>query len=475
MTKIHAALIAFISLLLAASLVYGGLYLYGNSPVLPKGTVLGGWPVGELPAQEVAEGAQARLKALEAVPLVLRTQNGAELTLTLREAGIAYEAEDFLRHQGELTSGGLLDRVRVRHSFPRHWDIGVHLELAGLKNRLSPSWEQENFGAPVNATRQITADDRIVYTEETTSFAVDWPALEQALRAAVPTRLQDLAKLRGLEIRLDIPLTVKEPPVTLKLLKEQGVERRIAQFSTSLGTSGPGRTYNVEAAAKAVDGTVLPPGAVFDYGKAIEKAQAEYGFREAPVIVNGRLQPGTGGGICQVSSTLYNAALHAGLEIVERRNHSVPVNYLPKGRDATFAQGYINFRFRNNTGKVLVIKTVVQGRSLTIKLFGTFPRNVTYHVESRTVEVLPPTDRYVSDPSLPKGGTRVLQAGKTGYIVETYITKFVDGKAVEKKQLSRDVYHAQKRVIAINRGGMSRTVQPEPVKKPLVEDGIKDS
>ncbi|WP_150270445.1 VanW family protein [Paenibacillus tepidiphilus] len=475
MTKIHAALIAIISLILTGSLVYGGLYLYGHSPALPKGTALAGWEIGGLHAEEAAEGTRARLAALASIPLVLTAQNGAEMKLTLKKAGIAYEAEDFLRSLGALTSGELLDRVRTRRSFPRRWELGIHLELSELKKRLSADWEQKSFGSPVNATRQITADDRVVYTEETTSFAVDWPALEQALRAAVPTRFKDPAELQALVIRLEIPLTVKDPPVTLKLLKEQGVERRIAQFSTSLGVSGPGRSYNVEAAAKAVNGTVLPPGAVFDYGKAIEKAQAEYGFREAPVIVNGKLQPGTGGGICQVSSTLYNAALHAGLEIVERRNHSLPVNYLPKGRDATFAQGYINFRFRNNTGKYLIIKTAVQGRSLTVKLFGTFPRNVTYSVESRTVEVLPPTDKYVSDPSLPKGGTRVLQAGKTGYIVETYITKFVDGKAVEKKQLSRDVYHAQKRVIAINRGGMSRTAQPEPPKKPLVEDGVKDS
>ncbi|MFC6648253.1 VanW family protein [Paenibacillus rhizoplanae] len=211
----------------------------------------------------------------------------------------------------------------------------------------------------------------------------------------------------------------------------------------------------------------------FDYGKAIQKAQTEYGFREAPVIVNGKLQPGTGGGICQVSSTLYNAALRSGLEIVERRNHSLPVSYLPKGQDATFAEGYINFRFRNNTGKYLIIKSEVQGRTLTIKLFGTFPKNVNYSIESRTVEVLPPTDKYVSDASLPKGGTRVLLAGKTGYVVETYITRHVDGAAVERNLLSRDTYYAQKRIIAINRGGMSQSAQPDSPRRQLVEDGVK--
>lgn len=80
----------------------------------------------------------------------------------------------------------------------------------------------------------------------------------------------------------------------------------------------------------------------------------------------------------------------------------------------------------------------------------------------------------MNDASLPKGGTRVLLAGKTGYVVETYITRYVDGKAAERKQLSRDIYYAQKRVIAINRGGMSKSAQPESPRRQLVEDGVKE-
>ncbi|MNC13654.1 G5 domain protein [compost metagenome] len=158
---------------------------------------------------------------------------------------------------------------------------------------------------------------------------------------------------------------------------------------------------------------------------------------------------------------------------MERRNHSLPVGYLPKGQDATFSEGNINFRFRNNTGKYLIIHAAVQGRTLTVKLFGTFPKNVSYLIQSRTVEVLTPTDKYVSDPSLPRGGTRVIRNGKTGYIVETYITRLVDGKAVEKKLLSRDTYYAQKRIIAINRGGMGKAIPPDTLKQPLVEDGVR--
>ncbi|WP_039834827.1 VanW family protein [Paenibacillus sonchi] len=473
MKKIHAALIALISLILAGSLVAGGLHLYGSQQTLPPKTLVAGWDVGGMEIADVRAGLATRLQALEAVPLVLKAEPNTKLTVTLRQAGMTYEAEEFLQGLNTLTEGGLLERVRARWSFPRSWELRAHLDLTQLQKSLSPDWEKETFGVPVDAVRRITADDRVVYTPEKTTYEVDWRALELALQAVVPLTLHNADSLKGKQIMLEVPLSIRQPEVTLKILKEQGIERKISQFSTSLGASGPGRTFNVQAAAAAVNGTLLPPGAVFDYGKAIQKAQADTGFREAPVIVNGRLQPGVGGGICQVSSTLYNAALRSGLEIVERRNHSLPVNYLPKGQDATFSEGNINFRFRNNTGKSLIIHAAVQGRTLTVKLFGTFPKNVTFLVQSRTVELLAPADKYVSDPSLPRGGTRVIQNGKTGYIVETYITRLVDGKAVEKKLLSRDTYYAQKRIIAINQGGMGKSIQPDSRKQPLVEDGVR--
>lgn len=473
MKKIHAALIAGFGLMLAGSLAAGGLHLYGTQPTLPANTAIAGWEVGGMNIAEVKAGMNSRLQALEATPLMLKAKNNAGLQVTLRQAGVTYEAGNFLQALKTLTDGTLMERVQARRSWSGSWNMEIQLQTAQLKSLLNPEWEKASFGVPVDAVRRITGDDRVVYTPGTSSYEVDWQALELAMQAAVPTRLAADGTLQDKQIQLEVPLAVKQPKITLQALKDQGIDRKIVQFSTSLGASGPGRSFNVEAAAKAVNGTVLPPNAVFDYGKAIQKAQTEYGFREAPVIVNGKLQPGTGGGICQVSSTLYNAALRSGLEIVERRNHSLPVSYLPKGQDATFAEGYINFRFRNNTGKYLIIKSEVQGRTLTIKLFGTFPKNVNYSIESRTVEVLPPTDKYVSDASLPKGGTRVLLAGKTGYVVETYITRHVDGAAVERNLLSRDTYYAQKRIIAINRGGMSQSAQPESPRRQLVEDGVK--
>ena len=475
MKKKQIVLATAAGLLLLFTLVLGALHLYSRQPTLPKGTTLAGWEVGGIDRDQVRSQLKENIQTLQSTTLTLTVEGNPGITLTLKEAGIVYEAEPFLQGIQNLGRGSLLKRVKARRNFPPNWSLHAHVDTQELKNILSKEWEKKTFGVPINAARRITDDDRVVYTPETSTRQVDWQVMEQSLQSVIPKDFHQIESLHGKSITVKVPLTILQPPVTVNSLQKEGIERKITEFSTSLGASGPGRSYNVEAAAKAVDGTILPPGGIFDYGKAIEKAKKEYGFKEAPVIVNSQLQPGTGGGICQVSSTLYNAALRTGLEIVERHNHSLPVSYLPKGQDATFAEGFINFRFRNNTGKYLVIKSSVQNRRLTVKLFGTFPKNISYTLESKVVETLSPANSFVNDFSLPPGSSRVLVNGKTGYVVDTYITRLVDGQPVEKKKLSRDVYRAQKRIIAVNKAGASHSTQPEVTRRPILEDGVSSN
>lgn len=125
---------------------------------------------------------------------------------------------------------------------------------------------------------------------------------------------------------------------------------------------------------------------------------------------------------------------------------------MPKGLDATFAEGSINFRFKNTTGKSLLIRAYVEGNNLTVKFFGTFPKNTEYELETRTVETLPVKEKFVQNKDIPAGAQEVLQEGKPGYVVETYQIKKVNGETVEKKRVSRDTYRPQSRLIAVNNG-----------------------
>lgn len=473
MKKIHVTVIVLFSLLLIGSASYGLLYMYVNQPNLPKGVQIGGWEPGDKHRKEVLAELHTRIQQLEDWPVTLEVAEPSPLTMThpAGEMGVSYSVNSFESALKQLQEGSLWERAYARYQFPETFSLDMTYSEQTLQQLLSPAWEKETFGTPAEAVRRITANDKVQYIPEKSVRRIDWKTLSTLIQSRMHRDLSGMDTGDKPEpVRILLPLYTLKPEVTIDSLKQEGIERKIIEFSTGLGNSSQGRVHNVSAAAQAINGMILPPGGVFDYEKVIRKAEKEYGFREAPVIVNGRLTPGIGGGICQVSSTVYNAALLTGLDIVERRNHSLPVKYLPKGLDATFASGAINFRFKNSTEKSLLIHAKVQGGRMVVKFFGTFPENVSYALESRTIETLSVPVKYVSSSVLPDGAQQVLQNGQPGYIVETVRTKRVDGKVVESKTISRDTYKAQSRLIARS-GHIS---MPDPKQPSVVEDGIRE-
>lgn len=475
MKKIHLILIILISLVMSGSVIFGLCYLYVNQEHFPKGVQISGWSIGDMKTEAVMKELDIKLERLGQVPLHISTkdQDNTDMEWTLAEAGVQYEADSFRRAVMKLSDGNLLERVSNRWHFEKNFVIEAHWDPASMKSKLNKAWEQENFGVPINATRRISSNDQIVYTPEISAFRLDWDTLTKRLVSMIPQDFNRLENPSNVPLILQLPFILTRPEVTIQHLKEEGIERKIMEFSTSLNSSSEGRLFNVKSAAQATDGLILKPGDVFDYGKIVALAEDKYGFREAPVILNGKLVPGIGGGICQVSSTIYSAAIRTGMDIVERRNHSLPVRYLPKGQDATFATGSINFRFRNNTGKHLLIHVTVQDQTLTVKFFGTFPTDVQYDIESLTIETLTPSSKYVQNSTLPVGGQEVIQTGKMGYVIDTYQIKKVDGIVKDRKRLSRDTYLPQKTLIGIHpENKMDNVIPIVPKEKSIIEDGV---
>ena len=161
-----------------------------------------------------------------------------------------------------------------------------------------------------------------------------------------------------------------DKPVRLELTVNQPLP--MAEYSTNFNPRETNRTENLRLAAKAIDGKRLAPGEQFSFNETVGERTVARGYKEAMIIEGNSFTLGLGGGICQVSSTLYNAAALAKLEIVERHHHSLTVGYVPPGKDATVAWPVLDFKFRNNTQNALVIRTFVEGNTLTIKLFYVF-------------------------------------------------------------------------------------------------------
>lgn len=460
------------AILAAVAAAWGGLWLFAGQSTVPRGVTVGGLPLGGIGISEAVRLLDERQTALLDEPVILQSK-GLTIQTSWKKIGAQISSANFVQALETLKQGNIWTRARHRWQFQKSWSLEAGWSPDALKKTLNSDWEAKQFGSLKNAQRIIDAGDRIRYVPEITAPRIDWDVLSSRIHAKLP-RSFSAAETADDGVAIDLPLKTTSPPVTVQSLKAQGIDRRIAIVTTSLRGSS-GRIHNVDAAASIIDGMVLAPGEIFDYAKIVEQAKQKYGFREAPVIVNGKLVPGIGGGICQVSGTLYGAVIRAGLEIVERRNHSRPVSYLPKGQDATFSTGYINFRFKNNTNTYVQISAASTGGTFVVKLFGTMPQNMYYQIQSKTVKVINPPVRYISNPSLPKGASQLLQSGTPGSVVETYRMKWVNGKKAGEELLSRDTYPAQPSLVAVRSASASPGEQLTPKQPDIVEDGVSET
>ena len=145
----------------------------------------------------------------------------------------------------------------------------------------------------------------------------------------------------------EIPLKITQAKKKLSDLGEEAFSDQLATFSTIYDASATNRAYNVELATKKINGTIIRPGETFSYNKTVGSRTIEAGWKEGTAYISGKVVPSVGGGVCQVSSTLYNAALLANLEITERTNHTFTVDYVAASRDATVYYGSLDFCFKN--------------------------------------------------------------------------------------------------------------------------------
>lgn len=255
------------------------------------------------------------------------------------------------------------------------------------------------------------------------------------------SELADAVKLLNNDTSANVNVTTVMPSVTAEILSAKLFNTTLASYSTTYSTSAANRASNVQLAASKIDGKVLKPGETFSYNETIGDTTLENGYKVAPVFENGKSSQGVGGGICQVSSTLYSAVLYADLKVVERRNHSLTVAYVPKGQDATVSYGAIDFKFANNTDYPIKIKASAAGGRVSIAIVGT-KRDVerSVRLSHETVTTTPPSVNETPDATLPINTKKVTSPGKTGYIVDTYKTVTENGQVISSGKITRSTY-----------------------------------
>lgn len=204
------------------------------------------------------------------------------------------------------------------------------------------------------------------------------------------------------------------PKLSTAQAEAMGIKERISTFTTNYDPRATSRVHNIHLLAKHLDGVIVAPAEVFSFNDRLGPRTADRGFQEAPMILNGELVPALGGGVCQVGTTLFNTAFFAGLEIVERHNHSFYISHYPAGRDATVSYGSVDLKFKNDSGHHLLIKTWPTASSLTISFYGTaFGAEVTYS-QTAFSNFRDFGRKEVPDPNLDLGLERIEDQGVTG-------------------------------------------------------------
>ena len=279
----------------------------------------------------------------------------------------------------------------------------------------------------VNATISMEKN-QIVYTDEIKGQGIDQATLIETILSTDPFSGEVLS----------IPIHDLEASITREMLQGKYVLR--GSYTTSFSGSTSNRKYNIRFGADKINGTILKPGDVFSANDTLGTRTRKNGWKNAGAYEGGEVVEQPGGGVCQLSSTLYNAALYADLEIVKRQNHSMPVHYVDRGRDATINSvgNKIDFKFKNNTSSDIIIIAYTEGNNLHMEIYGVpFETDEYDEIKIRTKQTSGTSIKteYEYDDTKPTSYEEVLSKGSKGYTVRTFKDYYKNGVRVKTEEL----------------------------------------
>lgn len=381
--------------------------------------------VGE--ARALLQGAANRRLAETQAAFLLPDRS---VTFTAAELGISLDIESALEEAAALDRNGGDRIITMRYTVDK---AAMQATLGNFASAYSTA--ATDASVAIDASIAIP----VVYTAEQQGITINTGELTQLVTAAVES---------GQFSTITVPFTTVEPAVTLTSIQEK--QQLVAQFATSFEgstLSNANRVFNIEKGAEMINGMVLQPGEEFDCNEVLGDRTAENGWREAPGIRNGRYEDEYGGGVCQISSTLFNAVMMADLEILERSPHSWPMGYVDIGCDATISTGGKNFRFANSSAAPLYIFMHVDEelRTLTVSLYGApLPDGMYIVISSEKTGTLESAGEEVMlDETLPYNTKVVMREARDGKTAKTYKEYYSrHGELIRRAIVYEDTYRA---------------------------------
>ena len=411
--------------------------------------------IGGMTREEANEAVDKYVDDLKTTTITLEVEENSE-QVTLDKLGFAYKEHDYIEQATSIgESGNLLKRYKemkdIAHNnliFQLEYSLDSNLIKDFVETKLSAyDIEAKNASLKREGGEFVYSDHTVgrhVQVEETIelvkeSIHVNWDKENITLGAVV---LQD------------------EPEFTRDIVEK--VDSVLGTYTTSFSSSSSSRAANLSHGAKLVNNTVLYPGDEFNAYDILAPFTISNGYSVGGAYENGMLVDSIGGGACQVTTTLYNSAIYAELDITERSAHSMTVSYVDLARDAAIAGTYKNLRFVNNTDYPILVQGYTKNRNITFTIWGHETRPENRKIEYKTVVLSqknPPADVVTEDPTLPITYNKSTQSPHTGYVAELYKIVYEGGKEVSREVVNKSSYMASPRYVTIG-------TMPEPTPEP---------
>ena len=357
-------------------------------------------------------------------------------------------------------NSGLLEKYLIIKGKKQN-EIGLnfsydHDKLKEFEEKIIKEVNQD----PVNAKVSIV-DGKVKVEPEKDGIGVDINTLDSKIKELLNGDINSHDEIK-------IEAEVTKAKITAEDLSK--IKDIMGSFSTSYGTSAAGRSHNIELSTQHINDTILMPGETFSFNDVVGPRTEEAGFQEAGTYVGNKVEPGIGGGICQVSTTLYRAAMRANIRSTERTNHSMAVGYALPGLDATVAYGYLDYKFTNPYDFPIYIQGYTSGKVVTYNIYGDSSalQGKTYDMINEILQTLPPETKVIDDPTMDVGTEVNEGGGMTGYKVTSYQVTYENGVEVNREKVSTDTYN---KVDVIIKKGTKPVAPVEPETQPETQSG----
>jgi vancomycin resistance protein YoaR len=420
--------------------VSGAVLLFGYGDRICRGVTVGGVGVDGLTRAEAAKVLDTWWRERREDKITLTALDDRR-TIALEQLGATFDSTKTIANAFAVgRTGGIVHRAVVifgRSSPDKSLDPTIVFSDARLRAAVAGVARSVNRPHK-DACLKVVADHFVVEPEQL-GVKVDEDRAMRTLRQAVA----DGKALVPLPVAVDTP--------NVRTQDAARIDTLLASFTTSFNPGKRDRTHNLKLASNSITGLILKPGQEFSYNKVVGPRLIQRGYRNAPIFVRGNVEPGVGGGCCQVSSTIYNAALLAGMKIVERAHHSRIVPYVKPGRDATVVYGLRDFRFQNSNANPIGIIITVKGSVMTANIYGAAEDKKQVNVFTGGVAYKGAGLKTVIDGSIEPGKHKVVDPGSPGASVSVY-RKITNPDGTQTTHLvSKDRYPAQSRVVATGR------------------------